>query len=1121
VVFTPDPRIRAAILGPVLVTGRDGVLVEPSGALGQTLIRSLVLARDHALSAEALIEDLWGDNPPANAKAALHTLISRLRGVIADGVLVSTASGYALAMDADATDIGRARALQTLAATAATDPRSALEFVDEALALWRGGAADDSFVLSQLRSSLARTRIELQSALGEHAAALADIDALIAIDPLDEQLALARMSSLAALGRCTDAIRHFAVYRELLSEQLGSSPSRALVELNATLLRADGTAGSDSTEPSASAPSPLLDRHPAPAQTSVPLPPPILPPRNARRRVGLRLAPNALIGRDRDLVALEQHLDRSRLVTILGPGGLGKTRLAQELAHRSDAAAVIVVELASVANDDDVTLAFATTLGIRERSTGQRLSEIPLSDVRSRIIAQLAEQETLLVIDNCEHVVEGAARWVADILASTATVRAVATSRSPLAIGAEQVYPLGSLASRALPASAVATASTAAVSAHEASEAPETPEYNDGPAVQLFIDRATAARPGALLPRDTIARLCTKLDGLPLAIELAAARIRSMSVDEIERRLQNRFALLTSGDRSAPERHRTLQAVIDWSWNFLSRSEQAALRRLSRFSDGFSADAAEVIVPGQEIVDLLEALISQSLLSVSESAETGRPRYRMLETVREFGAIELDKAGEAQAVQDAMFSWADTFCLENYPQLDGPTQLECYRLITVEHDNLLAILRLASAADRADIVVSIFAVLAQHWTMRGNHSEVAAFGPLILASTAGYTPDVAHSNVAAASLISIATILTIVYDRNAAPALSGLRRILSSGVTLSPRLDAIAHFLLSPEGSAGAMEHLESLRRSPNDSVALVGNLVLSQLAENDGDVERAAEAGQMAWTLASARGDVWASSMAASMLGQLASQRNRPTDALLWSGRAEAGLRALNAEEDLHQLEWMLGANLVSLGRLDDARVVFDRFMNSTTSHSQAGDLRSIGMAGQAELARAEGRFEAGARIYLETVNMFTPAKFRGSAWFLMVTAGLIAAWTTDKTGEPAEIARHAKILRSRVLALKRGRPDVVDKPVLGTATLGYALWALSVTEHRDLGVELLAVAEGLHSRQDLPVLHLDIHLAATEQLVGAEALTAARATVATLSLDERALRAYELFALRLPSPS
>ena len=231
-------------------------------------------------------------------------------------------------------------------------------------------------------------------------------------------------------------------------------------------------------------------------------------------------------------------------MTVLGAGGLGKTRLAQEVAGRATVPLVVVVELASVRTDDDVVLALASTLGVREASSNRRIAEGAL-DVRDRILARLEEGPALLVLDNCEHVIDGAARWAADLLASLPSLRIVATSRSPLTIGAEQVFPLEPLASDAA-----------------------------GPAVELFVERATAARPGVDLPLEVIARLCTRLDGLPLAIELAAARVRSMTVEQIESRLENRFALLAGGDRTAPERQRTLRAVIDWSWALLSADER-------------------------------------------------------------------------------------------------------------------------------------------------------------------------------------------------------------------------------------------------------------------------------------------------------------------------------------------------------------------------------------------------------------------------------------------------------------------------------------------------------------------------------------------------------------------
>ncbi len=306
----------------------------------------------------------------------------------------------------------------------------------------------------------------------------------------------------------------------------------------------------------------------------------------SRSRIGLRTAPNALIGREYDLEAVEDLVATGRLTTILGAGGLGKTRLAQEIGNRAvHTPAVIVLELASVRTGDDIGLALASTLGIREvRSTRiQSIDPNARVDLRSRILSMLAERETLLIVDNCEHIVDAAAAWVADILDSTTNVRILATSRAPLAISAERVYPLDSLTSGLSPTDIV----------------PSTPAPADvsslGPAVALFVERARAARPAVVLPLDVVVRLCDRLDGLPLAIELAAARIRSMSVEEVERRLKNRFALLTSGERTAPERHRTLLAVIDWSWNLLTNPQRALLRRLSRFPDGFSAEAAEIV----------------------------------------------------------------------------------------------------------------------------------------------------------------------------------------------------------------------------------------------------------------------------------------------------------------------------------------------------------------------------------------------------------------------------------------------------------------------------------------------------------------------------------------------
>src|SRR4051812_13632941 len=487
-VQTAPPAPRVAVLGPVLVEDRSGALTEPAGALGKSLIVALVLARG-AATVPSLVEDLWDDAPPRQERAALQTLVSRVRTTSADGLLESTPSGYALAVPPEQTDLGLARRAlgsATAALRAGEAARSAAE-ATAALALWRGepGAELGSTPLADallrtaasLRDELLLVRARARRATGDHAGALADLQPLLAQRPLDETLRLEQLRTLADAGRRSEALLAFAELKEALLDRLGTRPGPELVALNAELLAAD-----EEQRPNA--------------------------PR--RLRVGLRSAPNLLVGREYDLEAVEDLVATSRLTTILGAGGLGKTRLAQEVGNRAvHTPAVIVVELASVRSGEDVELAFASTLGIREARAARPTDPGAQLDLRSRILGLLSERETLLIVDNCEHIVDAAAAYVQDILDSTTTVRVLTTSRAPLAIGAERVYPLGPLAtSEGDPRAAGSDAGDTGAGDHGAGD--------HGPAVALFVQRARAARPGAVLPLDVVARLCDRLDGLPL-----------------------------------------------------------------------------------------------------------------------------------------------------------------------------------------------------------------------------------------------------------------------------------------------------------------------------------------------------------------------------------------------------------------------------------------------------------------------------------------------------------------------------------------------------------------------------------------------------------------------------
>ena len=1068
-----DDNVRVALLGPVLIEGRSGALVEPPGTLAKALVVVLASAGRpgprRPVSVETIIDDLWGDDTPRNARAALQTLVSRLRAVAADGLITSTASGYAIDADERRIDLGRARSLARSAeAMAEEDPEAAVRLVEEALALWRGEpGADlaDSPIRDDLddtaaaaRDSLIGLRPRLLMAAGEARQAVEELARLVGARPLDEALHLAYIEALAAAGDRQQAIAAFGAFRVRLRDELGTSPGPALVDANARLLQ-------DSDQPTAERP--------------------------VRVRIGLRAAPNELLGRDDDALAIRSLLDHSRLVTILGAGGLGKTRLAQEIAAQSSLPAVIVAELASVRTDDDVVLALASALGIREVVAGQRLADAATRpDLHSRIISELSEWPTLLVMDNCEQVIDGAARWSADLLAAAPHLRILATSRSPLATNSEAVYPLDAL---------------------ESAGSSGTP----GPAVRLFLERARAVRPGAALPLDVVSRLCDRLDGLPLAIELAAARVRTMTVEQIETRLENRFALLTGGDRSAPERHRTLQAVIEWSWNLLSPDEQIALRRLSIFPDGFSADAAERVAGIGPVEHALDGLIMQSLLSVHEHTVTGELRYRMLETVREFGQAVATEPEEGERMRSALLDWAAWFADD---MLETVTSMSSYQRISVEQDNLVAALRQAMDRRDRDAVVTVFAALSYYWTVTSSHGEVMTFGEGVVDALRGYHPDAAHVDATAWSYVMVCATALAMGRFMGVRALVRLRNLRRTAVISAPEIVAVTDFLLAFPDEQRAQRVIERMHTSPDASTALLGAMLASQLAENEGRVGEAMAMATRAYDLAHAVGDQWRASMSAMMIAQVSSQTADHEGALRWVDRAEAGLQLVRAREDLAQLNWIRACNLIGVGRNAEATARLDAMVLDQDGVPYGmGRMNSLTDFGYAEIARSEGRTADAAEHFREGMRSFRSIDERRSPWYPMSMAATICAGVTDASMTDDEVATWARRLRSITVALHRARPGFIDKPVLGTAAVGWGAWALTQETLTQRAVELLALGEGLQSRQDLASLSREVQFSRAALVVGAEPVRAARAAYAALDVDERASRALVLLALPL----
>ncbi len=1147
---TPSPGSapRVAVLGPVLVEDRAGRLAEPAGLLGKSLIVALALARgSHSVS--SLVEDLWVDAPPRQERAALQTLVSRVRTASADGLLESTPSGYALALGPEGTDLGiaRLRLERARAAEAAGDPDTAVEESTAALALWRGEpgaelggtplAAELCRTASALRDDLLLVRARANRRRGDATAALADLEPLLAARPLDEALQLERMRALAEAGRRSEALLVFAEVREALLERLGTRPGAALVALNAQLLAEDAEDAEDTEEtedaedaeePAAAATTEAAssrhDEHRPGRPTAAPV-----SPAPHRIRLGLRAAPNALIGREYDLEAVEDLVATSRLTTVLGAGGLGKTRLAQEIGHRAiHTPAVVFVELASVRSGEDIELAFASTLGIRESRTKRQLDPGAQLDLRSRILGLLSERATLLIVDNCEHIVDAAAAYIADILESTASVRVLATSRAPLAISAEHVYPLDSLASRER------TSTSTSASADTGTSTPY------GPAVALFMERARAARPGVVLPVDAVARLCDRLDGLPLAIELAAARTRSLSVEEIERRLGNRFALLTGGERTAPERHRTLLAVIDWSWNLLSGREQTLLRRLSRFPDGFSAEAAEAVAgPGAAtVLDDLEALVNQSLVSVTEDGVTGILRYRMLETVREFGDRELVAAGEADEVRAGMDAWAIAFCSEAMLSMYGPGQVPTFLRVTAEQDNLVAVLRSALQGRRLEAVAAVFGLLSYYWSLRSAHSEVLSFGPEVLDALGEWRPEGPARDHVAVCLTLIGGTFLYTSLRTSARAASRLRHLHSGRPFGDARLECFVALLLTVGREGPVLRLLEEYCSSADPGLAAMGNLIRAQVQENEGDLDEGLETARRSYEKGLEAEDTWTIASAAQALAQLHSQLAHPREALEWARRAYEGLAELQAAGDLRQLDWLIAANSIASGDLERGREVLDRYLAEEVDRTGFDyvDYYGIGYGGLAEIALAQGDLAEGTHLYHQAVGVYTgdDAAQRETVmnpWLTILTTAQLAARLRAHAEDPGLLSwtdtdEEARRLRLRVLVNVRLSPPYIDKPVVGTGLLGYALWMLdphTAARHdgawADAGLTLFALSARTNSRQDIASLHREPLTARVREAWGGDRLEEALAATAGLSRDDAARRGLELLGRMRPA--
>ncbi|MPY63595.1 AfsR/SARP family transcriptional regulator, partial [Streptomyces spongiae] len=707
--------VRYRILGTTQAFRPDGTSAPVGGARLRALLTVFALRPGRTVPVPVLVDEVWDGDPPADASGAVQALVGRLRRALGPDAVASVDGGYRLVAGADDVDLHRFERLvgDGVRALADGDAAKAAVVLDDALALWQGPALADlpdrtaaAARFEARRLDACRARLTAALALGQAEQYLPELTALCDAHPLDERLQGLRLRALRDAGRTAEALAGYEDVRRLLADRLGADPGAELRALHGELL--EGSSPPPPLPvPSLGAPPPdprigLAASSSNAGRADISAPPAFEErgPGRSPRRGNLRSRLTSFVGRDAEIDTIRGDLTSARLVTLLGPGGAGKTRLSQEAGEAVAEAVpdgVWLAELAPVDDPENVPEAVLTAVGAREtvlRGAGAEEMRAVMDrqdDPVSRLVEHCGRRRMLLILDNCEHVVDAAARLAERLLERCPGLTVLATSREPLGVPGELLRPVEPLAR----------------------------PY----ALRLLADRGAAARPG-FDPADdpeAAAEICRRLDGLPLAIELAAARLRMLTLRQIAERLDDRFRLLTSGSRTVLPRQQTLRAVVDWSWDLLDEEERDVLRRLSVFAGGCDLAAAEAVC-GPAALEALGSLVDKSLV-VAASTDEGKMRYRLLETVAEYARERLDEVGARAVAERAHLTYYRELARTTDPLLRGPGQRAAIALLELEYENIRTALRHAVAERDEQEALVLALSLCWYWQMRDLRSE--------------------------------------------------------------------------------------------------------------------------------------------------------------------------------------------------------------------------------------------------------------------------------------------------------------------------------------------------------------------------------------------------------------